>query len=176
MMPVEVWPADEQLLDAIGELRVAAWSSVVGEFRARDRFYRDEYDKQSLHFCVSHPAERRLLAAGRLTACQDTSDLPERDSFGPYTSQMSRPFGIAGRLVVDPSGRQQGLAAQIIVARIEHAAGLGLVEVWSETRRQQARGFLRHGYERVGASGDVSVDGDWEIFRVRLRPAPRPHE
>ncbi|MDH3704940.1 MAG: hypothetical protein OES57_02670 [Acidimicrobiia bacterium] len=174
MMPVEVWPADEQLLDSIGELRVAAWSPVVGAAQARERFYRDDYDKQSMHFCVHHSADRRLLAAGRLTVCQDPAELPERDSFGSYAPQMCTPLGIAGRLVVHPAGQGAGLAEQIIVGRLEHAAGLGLVEVWSETRRHKARGFLRHGYERVGSSGDASVEGDWEIFRARLRRA-HPH-
>ena len=60
-----------------------------------------------------------LLPLEQLDAVAGIADhLPEPVSFGPYATAMCFPMAVAGRLVVHPDRRGEGLAEQIIVARL----------------------------------------------------------
>ena len=157
---------DDATLEAIGALRLRAWVPIVGRPAAALRFGIDEHDAGAWHCVVHH--EEKLVAAGRLTVHDTFEDLPERASFSPHVGSMRPPFGLASRLVVDPSHEHHGFAELVIVDRLALASELGLTEVWGETRRHQVAGLTRHGYEVVGSSTDHSVPGEWFILRAPL--------
>ncbi|MDH4170511.1 MAG: GNAT family N-acetyltransferase [Acidimicrobiia bacterium] len=159
-----------EALRAVEDLRVRAWAPILGPDTARQRFGLDQHDRSSLHCVVHDRGSDDLVAAGRVTVCADASALPEETSFAPYVEEMRLPIGVAGRLVVDPGRQGEGLAERIIVSRLSLARELGLAQVWSETRREQAHGFVRHGYRLVGPSPDRSVIGSWQILVADLSP------
>jgi hypothetical protein len=158
---------DARALTAVRALRLEAWGRLLGPDAAA-RFDVDRHDAEAWHCLVHH--EGVPVAAGRLTVHSDLDDLPESTSFTPYVRQMRVPLGIASRLVVRPDCQRRGHAARIIVHRLVLAAELDLLEVWSETRRPQVHGLIRHGYEVVGPSPDDSVPGQWVILRAPLAP------
>ena len=158
-----------ELLASVHELRIAAWEPIIGRSDALERFGLDEHDNRSWHCVLEDDTGEKLVAGGRLTVCGDLEALPESASFEPFADQMSLPLGVAGRLVVHPDHQNRGLAERIITTRLDLARDLELVEVWSETRREQVHGFVRHGYGVVGSSSDRSVVGDWEILRAPVR-------
>lgn len=158
--------SDPVELAAIDVLRNAAWGPIVGDHEAAARFGIDEHDRDAWHCVVHHGTE--LVAAGRLTAHDDCDQLPEAASFGPYRSHMHPPFGLGSRIVVHPDHRGRGFAEMIIADRLALAADLGLVEVWSETRRVHHPGMTRHGYEHIGPSVDRSVPGEWVVLRATV--------
>ena len=166
--PTRVHGSDRDLLTAVGALRLAAWAPIVGP-NAASRFGVDEHDATAWHVVVFD--DGALVAAGRLTIHLDLDGLPERTSFGPYVAHMRVPLGLASRLVVHPAHARRGFAELVIADRLELAAEHGLQEVWGETRRHQAGGLIRHGYEVVGPSADHSVPGEWMILRARLATA-----
>lgn len=159
---------DPDLMAAILDLRVAAWEPIVGRAIATERFGFDVFDHRSHHLVIPGPSGGPPVAAGRLTPCEQLGDLPDPTSFAPFSDEMIPPLAFAGRLVVHPDHSGEGLAEQIIIARLAAARDLQFHEVWSETRRDQVLGFVRHGYQPMGPSADRSVVGEWEIMRARL--------
>ena len=75
------------------------------------------------------------------------------------------------KLYVDKSARRQGLAARLC-ERVEDAArehGAGFVELWSDTRFQDAhRLYQKRGYVKTGATRELHDKSDTVEFYFRL--------
>ena len=158
--------ADDAPLDEIGALRREAWGPLIGPDRADERFGIGEEDRTAWHILIT--SGDALVAAGRLSVRQRSSDLPDAESFERWTHLMATPLGFASRLSVHPSSQGLGLAERIIDERLNLARRLGLRQVWGETRTRHVHGLERHGYRLIGPSADESVPGEWRIMCAPL--------
>ncbi|WP_046006716.1 GNAT family N-acetyltransferase [Pseudoalteromonas rubra] len=66
-----------------------------------------------------------IIATARMNLCTDLAHLPEQQLYQSLSSQLTTPLATWGRLAVATQWRSQGLATQLIKARLQLAKELG---------------------------------------------------
>jgi GNAT superfamily N-acetyltransferase len=130
----------------VSELRVASWAALAAPDRPGRGLTRLEEpldaDSRSRH-CI-HELGERIVGAARLTL-----DFLPPSLLAHVTLPDPRGHALFSRLVVAPSFRRRGIAAELDRARIELAARAGQRTLWAEAAEWRVPEMLRLGFRPV---------------------------
>jgi GNAT superfamily N-acetyltransferase len=140
------------LMEEIGRLRVIAWEAdgerpsylVDGE-----DCWTDHHDDHADHFVLIK--DRKVVAASRLCVHRLDDVLPDQPTIGDAASKLPQPVAFINRLVVHPSNRRQGIAAEMDELRISWARDRGCRTILATTHLGRRLSQLqRSGFEILG--------------------------
>lgn len=146
----EFSPANEDLLHAIGRLRVQAWETAAPE-AAEMEIWLDEYDRSSRHWVALH--EGAPVAAARLSIHANLSEVPDAESYqGVIDNPSATRIASFNRLVVHPSFRRLGLSRRLDLIRLEVAEEMGCegAILSTATGPHRIRQLVALGFEFLG--------------------------
>jgi GNAT superfamily N-acetyltransferase len=153
-------------LREIEELRLKAWSTLIGNKLASERFLSDPMDLEAWHVGLRRYGQ--LVGCGRISLHKDAARLPDRSSFSAALGRMRFPCCVMNRLVVAPAHRGQRVASTIDEARMALAQSKAALEVWVEAKNSRAERLEQLGFEIICRSGDTQIAGTWWILRKSL--------
>ncbi len=112
----EFFPEEEDLLQAVGILRVQAWETTVAE-AGRMATWLDEFDSAARHWVALRAGVPG--AAARLSMNSSLAEVPDSESYSGIFSEIpDGPLGSLNRLVVHPSARRLGLSKRLDLIRL----------------------------------------------------------
>ena len=145
---------DPGRLPEIYSLRTYAWENSPGRANVNSvkypNGYRDVSDERSIHFICTDQDE--IIAAARLSLCDEITELPYHQVFDPYLDQipLGVPFLFYSRLVIHPEYRKRGLRQKFDEIRLrtqqEMNIPFGLVTVNPIRTRQ----LEEYGFQNLG--------------------------
>lgn len=143
-------PCDPALLDQIGRLRVAVWSSKTTVARSVGECWTDRLDDQAIHWTVTR--DDALRGAARLTTHHDWSDIAHGEAFAGCASGVRFPVALFGRLVLHPDVRGRGIAGRLDRARRAAARRLDARHALVFAPSHRLAGLEQIGFRVVGPS------------------------
>lgn len=150
---VEIDPGDRALLEKIGRLRVAAWSTFMPGRSIRRACWLDEFELRARHWCLFHDGE--LVAAARMSVHRRLDEVPDACIYqGVFSTPPEAPLASFNRLVVRPEYRGRGLSRRLDEVRLKAAQTLGCRSVVLETHSGPIRlaQLQELGFHVVGAA------------------------
>ncbi|MHA3772566.1 GNAT family N-acetyltransferase [Verrucomicrobiota bacterium sgz303538] len=147
---LEFSPADQDLLDEVGRLRVRAWETEAPE-AAEMSTWLDTFDADARHWVVLR--DDVPVASARLSVHSQIGEVPDSESYaGLFPETLSSPIGSMNRLVVHPSARGLGLSKQLDLIRLRTAKEMGCRSVILSTASgpKRVKQLVGWGFEMLG--------------------------
>ncbi|WP_164518249.1 GNAT family N-acetyltransferase [Pseudoalteromonas rubra] len=102
----------------LGQFRSTIWREQGQTVRhcATSDFWLEHADDEAYIWLAEH--QGNIIATARMNLCTDLAHLPEQQLYQPLSNQLTTPLATWGRLAVATQWRSQGLATQLINARM----------------------------------------------------------
>ena len=153
----ELNPLDRSVMEAIGKLRVEAWSKNITVGSVPNDEWIDEFDPASRHFGIFDGY--KLIAAARFSVHESIEDIPESDVYrGVFQSPLKAPVASLNRLVTHPDYRGLGCSFTLDRVRLEKAKEMGCTCGILHVGEDRLEHLLRLGFFIVGRANDYSPD------------------
>ncbi|RZM75494.1 hypothetical protein C3B51_18570 [Pseudoalteromonas rubra] len=109
----------------LGQFRSTIWREQGQTVRhcATPDSWLEHADNEAYIWLAEHQGD--IIATARMNLCTDLAHLPEQQLYQPLSNQLTTPLATWGRLAVAAQWRSQGLATQLIEARLLLANQLG---------------------------------------------------
>ena len=143
--------SDPRIIDEIARFRAAAWTKEDG--LADDAFpdgqWTDRYDATATHWVI-RDASGTLVGSARLSVHPRLQDVDEWEYYERLGLAVGGPIAAPARVVIHPTARGFGLAAQLLDAQDEAARSAGATCALRQASPRMANLLVSRGWRILG--------------------------
>jgi GNAT superfamily N-acetyltransferase len=162
----EVLPAEAEVLDEIGRVRVRAWRSSRQRLLVEGERWTDPVDALGRHWAAFDGS--RVVAAARLSMHGDWSTLPDAEVVAPFREWFLGPVAALNRLVVLPEARRRGLPDALDHVRIEAARAQGARTIQACAVGGRAAALASCGFRTLGRRRSNVAEADVDVLVLEV--------
>ncbi|MEJ7592490.1 MAG: bifunctional N-acetyltransferase/class I SAM-dependent methyltransferase [Planctomycetaceae bacterium] len=145
----EIDSTDEQLLCAIGRLRVESWAEIIRMTESPNEIWLDEFEAKSRHFCVFDG--NKLIAASRLSFHGSTAEVPDSSIYEARLPFEVEPLvACFSGLATHPKYRNLGCARLLDQVRTNEARKAGCRSIIAHSTRERRKQLEHFGFIYMG--------------------------